>query len=82
MRLKLDVHSIILISDIRAAKNKFVHIALQISLRLAHEIRGATAFEACLKAPLLVTIVGGNDFYSQRAKVRTHRYSYLHYSKT
>ena len=53
-----------------AAKNKFVHLALQRTLALALEARGAGALQNSLSYGLDVTIVGDNDFYSQRAQVR------------
>lgn len=53
-----------------AAKNKFVQLALQRTLALALEARGAGALQNSLSYGLDVTIVGDNDFYSQRAQVR------------
>lgn len=48
--------------------NKFVHLALQSTLVLAVQIIGLDAVRKGLSTPLDVTIVGDNDFYSQRAK--------------
>lgn len=61
-----------------ALKNKFVHIALQTTLRLVSELRGAEALKDALEHGLDVVIAGGNDFYSQRAKVRFMSRSLLH----
>ena len=61
-----------------------MHIALQTTLRLVAELRGANALKKELEGGLDVVIVGGNDFYSQRAKVRirphkcSHTFSDLH----
>ncbi|THH07989.1 hypothetical protein EW145_g3017 [Phellinidium pouzarii] len=56
--------------DIRnASKNKFVYIALQQTLRLVCEIKGATHITNSLENGLDITIAGANDFYSQRAKL-------------
>ncbi|KAL5524100.1 hypothetical protein ACEPAG_8273 [Sanghuangporus baumii] len=52
-----------------AAKNKFVFIALQLTLRLIGELKGLTHLKTALSTGLDITIVGGNDFYSQRAKL-------------
>ncbi|TFK44704.1 phosphomevalonate kinase [Crucibulum laeve] len=51
------------------SKNKFVHLALQSTIALASEIKGAAALQQVLAKGLEITIVGGNDFYSQRAKL-------------
>lgn len=53
----------------RTSKNKFVYIALQQTLKLVSEIKGFSHVKDALSNGLDVTIVGGNDFYSQRAKV-------------
>lgn len=53
----------------RTSKNKFVVIALQQTLRLVSEIKGYKHLKEALSNGLDVTIAGGNDFYSQRAKV-------------
>ena len=53
-----------------ASKNKFVYIALQYTLKLVAEIRGSENLERALGDGLEITIAGGNDFYSQRAKVK------------
>ncbi|KAF8200810.1 phosphomevalonate kinase [Pholiota molesta] len=52
-----------------AQKNKFVHLALQHTIALAVEIKGLAAVQETLSRPLDITIVGDNDFYSQRAKL-------------
>lgn len=49
--------------------NKFVHLALQQSIALALEVRGADALRESLARGLDITIVGDNDFYSQRAQL-------------
>jgi phosphomevalonate kinase len=53
------------------SKNKFVYIALQYTLKLVAEIKGAELLKNAIAGGLEITIVGGNDFYSQRAKVHT-----------
>lgn len=55
--------------DFSTSKNKFVHLALQHTFSLAIEIKGLAAIQKTLANGLDVTIVGDNDFYSQRAKV-------------
>jgi phosphomevalonate kinase len=54
-----------------ASKNKFVHLALQNILFLACEMKGAAHVKSKLSDGLDISIVGGNDFYSQRAQVRS-----------
>ncbi|PPR07378.1 hypothetical protein CVT26_013694 [Gymnopilus dilepis] len=51
------------------SKNKFVHLALQHTLSLASEIDGPTVVQERLSRGLDITIVGDNDFYSQRSKL-------------
>ena len=53
-----------------AGKNKFVHLALHRTLTLAAERRSAGTLQNALGHGLDITIVGDNDFYSQRAQVR------------
>ena len=53
-----------------AGKNKFVHLALHRTLTLAAEIKSAGTLQNTLGHGLDITIVGDNDFYSQRAQVR------------
>ncbi|RPD62114.1 Phosphomevalonate kinase [Lentinus tigrinus ALCF2SS1-7] len=50
-------------------KNKFVHLALQRTLALSVELVGAGALQNTLGCGLDITIVGDNDFYSQRAQL-------------
>ncbi|EJD03369.1 Phosphomevalonate kinase [Fomitiporia mediterranea MF3/22] len=52
-----------------APKNKFVFIALQLTLRLVAELKGLAHLKSVFEHGLDITIVGGNDFYSQRAKL-------------
>ena len=52
-------------------KNKFVHLALQRTLALGVELVSAGTLQNALGRGLDITIVGDNDFYSQRAQV-TH----------
>jgi len=52
-----------------ASKNKFVHLALQHTIALAVEMNGAAIVREKLSQGVDITIVGDNDFYSQRAKV-------------
>ena len=46
-----------------------MHLALQRTLSLAVELRGAAAVKEAVAHGLDITIVGDNDFYSQRAQV-------------
>ena len=45
-----------------------MHLALQHTFSLAVEIKGLAAVQKNLANGLDITIVGDNDFYSQRAK--------------
>ncbi|KAH9920041.1 ribosomal protein S5 domain 2-type protein [Fomitopsis serialis] len=56
-------------SSTSSSKNKFVHLALQRTLSLALEARGAGALQNSLSYGLDITIAGDNDFYSQRAQL-------------
>ena len=47
-----------------------MYIALQYTLKLVAEMKGRENLERALGDGLEITIAGGNDFYSQRAKVR------------
>ena len=49
-----------------AGKNPFVGLALLYTYRLALETLGAEEFQRTTEQPIQVTIVGDNDFYSQR----------------
>ncbi|KAJ6593913.1 phosphomevalonate kinase [Mycena capillaripes] len=51
------------------SKNKFVHLALQSILSLACEMKGAAHVKSRLASGIDVSIVGDNDFYSQRAQL-------------
>ncbi|KAG6874475.1 hypothetical protein C0995_010385 [Termitomyces sp. Mi166 len=51
------------------SKNKFVYLALQITLMLVAEISGITSANTTLSKGLDIAIVGDNDFYSQREKL-------------
>lgn len=55
------------------SKNKFVHLALHKTLTLITEMHGTQFLKDLATSGLLVDIVGDNDFYSQRAKVRIFR---------
>ncbi|THH31780.1 hypothetical protein EUX98_g2380 [Antrodiella citrinella] len=55
--------------DPSGAKNKFVHLALDRTLALALEVKGATSLQHTLSNNLDITILGDNDFYSQRAQL-------------
>jgi phosphomevalonate kinase len=63
-------HHFLLVTLGSTSKNKFVHLALQKTLGLAVEAKGEKSVQASLEAGLDIAIVGDNDFYSQRAKVR------------
>ncbi|KAH9940511.1 Phosphomevalonate kinase [Epithele typhae] len=52
-----------------AGKNKFVHLALQRTLALVVELKSAGTTQNALGHGLDITIVGDNDFYSQRAQL-------------
>ncbi|KAI0329234.1 Phosphomevalonate kinase [Cubamyces sp. BRFM 1775] len=52
-----------------ASKNKFVHLALQRTLTLAAELKSVGTLRNSLSYGLDITIVGDNDFYSQRAQL-------------
>ena len=56
-----------------SSKNKFVHLALHNTFALAGEARGVKETSEILSKGLDITIVGDNDFYSQRAQVRCWR---------
>ncbi|KAL0066272.1 phosphomevalonate kinase [Marasmius tenuissimus] len=56
-------------SSENSSKNKFVHLALQNTLALAGEARGVKKISEILSKGLDITIVGDNDFYSQRAQL-------------
>ncbi|KDQ21739.1 hypothetical protein BOTBODRAFT_168955 [Botryobasidium botryosum FD-172 SS1] len=49
--------------------NKFVHLALQRTLALILEMEDRKAVRGLLCSGLKITILGGNDFYSQRAQL-------------
>ncbi|GBE81087.1 ribosomal protein S5 domain 2-type protein [Sparassis latifolia] len=51
------------------SRNKFVHLALQRTLSLALEVLSAGALQNSLSYGIDITIVGDNDFYSQRAQL-------------
>ncbi|EJU04392.1 phosphomevalonate kinase [Dacryopinax primogenitus] len=48
-------------------RNKFVQLAIQRSLLLALELKGAASLESSLSKGLNIYILGANDFYSQRS---------------
>lgn len=50
-------------------KNKFVQLAIEKTVKLGIEVRGATAIQESISSGLDIVIVGDNDFYSQRATV-------------
>jgi len=50
-------------------KNKFVQLAIEKTIKLGCELKGATAIQESVSKGLDVAIVGDNDFYSQRATV-------------
>ncbi|KAF9460694.1 phosphomevalonate kinase [Collybia nuda] len=51
------------------SKNKFVQLALQNTIALSAEVVGPLAIQDALEKGLHITIVGDNDFYSQREKL-------------
>ncbi|EIW63108.1 Phosphomevalonate kinase [Trametes versicolor FP-101664 SS1] len=52
-----------------SSQNKFVHLALQRTLTLAAELKSVGTLQNTLSYGLDITIVGDNDFYSQRAQL-------------
>lgn len=59
------------VAAISTNKNKFVHLALQKTIALSVEAKGSDSVLSSLKNGLDIAIVGDNDFYSQRVKVRS-----------
>ncbi|KAF8577737.1 phosphomevalonate kinase [Ramaria rubella] len=51
------------------SKNKFVQLAIQTVLLLVYEMKGPFSLETYTSRGLDITIVGDNDFYSQRAQL-------------
>jgi hypothetical protein len=60
---------ILRVDDGTGSKNPFVRIALEGTLALALELRGADEFLSALGSGLDIHVLGANDFYSQRASV-------------
>ncbi|RDB16968.1 Phosphomevalonate kinase [Hypsizygus marmoreus] len=56
-------------AETNATKNKFVHLALQKTIALAAEISGIESVNKTLSKGIDISIVGDNDFYSQREKL-------------
>ncbi|KAI8372445.1 Phosphomevalonate kinase [Blakeslea trispora] len=52
-------------------QNKFVETCLKFTLEIIHQRIDPTNFQAILSKGIVVTIVGDNDFYSQRAQLNT-----------
>lgn len=50
-------------------KNKFVHLAIERTLRVIKELQGVDRLTAGLSQGLNIAILGDNDFYSQRAQL-------------
>ena len=65
--IPFDAHAFL--TRVSSSKNKFVHLALQKTIALAVELRGAAQIQEALIHGFDIAIVGDNDFYSQRAKV-------------
>ena len=63
------------VDDGTGSKNRFVQIALEGTLAVALELRGADAFLAALGQGLDINVLGANDFYSQRASVSSILFS-------
>lgn len=57
------------IDDGTGSKNRFVQIAIEGTLALAHQIQGTDAFLTSLGQGLDIAVLGANDFYSQRASL-------------
>ncbi|CAK5265768.1 unnamed protein product [Mycena citricolor] len=51
------------------SKNKFVHLALQNILAIASELKGIDHVKRAISSGIDISIVGDNDFYSQRAQL-------------
>ncbi|KAF8514856.1 Phosphomevalonate kinase [Hysterangium stoloniferum] len=54
------------------SKNKFVSLAIQKVLMLVAELKGTSTLKSRLQHGIDITIVGDNDFYSQRAYLASH----------
>ena len=63
----------LLIFEYSSSSNKFVHLALQHTIALAVEVNGVNTIREQLAEGLCITIVGDNDFYSQRTTVCSSR---------
>jgi len=50
-------------------KNKLVQLAIEKTIKLGIELKGATAIQELVLEGLDIAIVGDNDFYSQHATV-------------
>ncbi|KAH8107929.1 Phosphomevalonate kinase [Cristinia sonorae] len=55
--------------DVSGPKNKFVQLAIERTLALAVETNGVDSVIDTLSNSLVITILGDNDFYSQRAQL-------------
>ncbi|KAF7361881.1 Phosphomevalonate kinase [Mycena venus] len=67
--VKLEPSVLVEESPTNASKNKFVHLALQSILSLACEMKGTAHVKSKLASGINVSIIGDNDFYSQRAQL-------------
>lgn len=58
-----------ILRDAVSAKNKFVETCLRFSLQVIQQRMGTAVLNDYLQQGFEITIVGDNDFYSQRAQV-------------
>ncbi|KAJ7770232.1 ribosomal protein S5 domain 2-type protein [Mycena maculata] len=70
-RYSVELEPSVLVEELptNATNNKFVHLALQNILALACEMKGAAHVGSKLSSGIDISIVGDNDFYSQRAQL-------------
>jgi phosphomevalonate kinase len=61
---------LLVFSSLPITKNKFVELALHRTLTVAAESKGVDHVRQALSEGLDIAILGGNDFYSQRAQLK------------
>ncbi|KAF7288656.1 Ferrochelatase, mitochondrial [Mycena chlorophos] len=67
--VKLDPSVVVEPHPTNTTQNKFIYLALQNTISLSVEIKGAVYIQSLLTPGVDVSIVGDNDFYSQRAQL-------------
>ncbi|KAJ3570366.1 hypothetical protein NP233_g4457 [Leucocoprinus birnbaumii] len=65
--VKTDAEVVVKPEQKNLTKNKFVQLAIEKTIKLSIELKGATATQEAISTGLDIAIVGDNDFYSQRA---------------